>query len=233
MAKKGGAWKVAYADFATAMMAFFLVMWITGQSKPIKQSAAEYFDDPFGVKKGKLSTSVKGPKEAVTHGRLETGRGPAKGLAMGDIKSTKPPKPRGVAATKPPRMMIFHDFTRTRSLGTGVVFAGDSADLGATARARLDALIPLLLGKMNKVEIQGYTATPLSRPEDGAIDPWRLCYERCQSTMNYLTLRGIDPERIQLCLDGEMESNPAANDRTRRDEKYFVEVFATDVLINR
>ena len=32
----GGAWKVAYADFVTAMMAFFLVMWLVGQSKAIK-----------------------------------------------------------------------------------------------------------------------------------------------------------------------------------------------------
>ena len=35
--KGGGAWKVAYADFVTAMMAFFLVMWIVGQDKPVKQ----------------------------------------------------------------------------------------------------------------------------------------------------------------------------------------------------
>ena len=33
--KGGGAWKVAYADFVTAMMAFFLVMWITAQSKQV------------------------------------------------------------------------------------------------------------------------------------------------------------------------------------------------------
>jgi len=45
----GGAWKVAYADFVTAMMAFFLVMWITGQSKPVKQAVAQYFEDPLGM----------------------------------------------------------------------------------------------------------------------------------------------------------------------------------------
>jgi chemotaxis protein MotB len=45
----GGAWKVAYADFVTAMMAFFLVMWLTSQSKPIKAAVAGYFRDPAGV----------------------------------------------------------------------------------------------------------------------------------------------------------------------------------------
>src|SRR5215217_4537512 len=46
--KGGGAWKVAYADFVTAMMAFFLVMWIVAQNKPVKEAIAGYFRDPTG-----------------------------------------------------------------------------------------------------------------------------------------------------------------------------------------
>jgi chemotaxis protein MotB len=42
----GGAWKVAYADFVTAMMAFFLVMWIVGQSQEVKAAIAGYFQNP-------------------------------------------------------------------------------------------------------------------------------------------------------------------------------------------
>lgn len=42
----GGAWKVAYADFVTAMMAFFLVMWICGQDQKIRQAVSHYFNDP-------------------------------------------------------------------------------------------------------------------------------------------------------------------------------------------
>jgi chemotaxis protein MotB len=42
----GGAWKVAYADFVTAMMALFIVLWIVGQSKQVKQYVANYFKDP-------------------------------------------------------------------------------------------------------------------------------------------------------------------------------------------
>lgn len=48
-AKGGGAWKVAYADFVTAMMAFFLVMWITSQDQKIKQAVARYFVNPMGI----------------------------------------------------------------------------------------------------------------------------------------------------------------------------------------
>ena len=42
----GGAWKVAYADFVTAMMAFFLVMWLVSQSTETKAAVAGYFRNP-------------------------------------------------------------------------------------------------------------------------------------------------------------------------------------------
>jgi chemotaxis protein MotB len=44
----GGAWKVAYADFVTAMMALFSVLWILSSSKPVKEAIAGYFKDPSG-----------------------------------------------------------------------------------------------------------------------------------------------------------------------------------------
>ena len=52
MAGGGGAWKVAYADFVTAMMAFFLVMWIGAQDVKVRQSVANYFVDPSGKREG-------------------------------------------------------------------------------------------------------------------------------------------------------------------------------------
>src|SRR3954468_4836815 len=51
-AHHGGAWKVAYADFVTAMMAFFMVMWILGMDQQLKQSIEGYFSNPVGFKKG-------------------------------------------------------------------------------------------------------------------------------------------------------------------------------------
>jgi chemotaxis protein MotB len=49
----GGSWKVAYADFVTAMMAFFLVMWLSAQDQSVKQAVANYFNrtDPIGASK--------------------------------------------------------------------------------------------------------------------------------------------------------------------------------------
>jgi flagellar motor protein MotB len=49
--KSGGSWKVAYADFVTAMMAFFMVMWIGSQDQKTRQAVANYFVDPSGSAK--------------------------------------------------------------------------------------------------------------------------------------------------------------------------------------
>ena len=48
----GGSWKVAYADFVTAMMAFFMVMWILGMDQQLRQAIEGYFSNPVGYKKG-------------------------------------------------------------------------------------------------------------------------------------------------------------------------------------
>lgn len=54
----GGAWKVAYADFVTAMMAFFLVMWILGLNQDSRKAIAAYFNDPSGMVKGKAGGKI-------------------------------------------------------------------------------------------------------------------------------------------------------------------------------
>ena len=63
----GGAWKIAYADFVTAMMAFFLLMWLLGStSKAQKEGISEYFRTPLkvalmgGTSVGASDTLIKG-----------------------------------------------------------------------------------------------------------------------------------------------------------------------------
>ncbi|MGQ0766188.1 MAG: flagellar motor protein MotB [Gemmatimonadota bacterium] len=48
----GGSWKVAYADFVTAMMAFFMVMWILGMDENTRKAIEGYFSNPIGFRKG-------------------------------------------------------------------------------------------------------------------------------------------------------------------------------------
>ncbi len=61
----GGAWKVAYADFVTAMMAFFMVMWLMNSSQKVQESVGAYFRDPTG--KGKETGSgMAGSGESIS-----------------------------------------------------------------------------------------------------------------------------------------------------------------------
>ena len=73
----GGAWKIAYADFVTAMMAFFLLMWLLGStSKGDLQGIASYFSNP--VKVSLMGGDGAGDSTSIIQGggpRLETSKG--------------------------------------------------------------------------------------------------------------------------------------------------------------
>ena len=60
----GGAWKVAYADFVTAMMALFIVLWLMNSSKPVQEAVGGYFRDPNGVAQ-KKGTALGGAGETA------------------------------------------------------------------------------------------------------------------------------------------------------------------------
>src|ERR1700742_3310852 len=74
MSKKGhhgGAWKVAYADFTTAMMALFIVLWLTSQDQRIKDAVERAFRNPFSsVTKDSVGLIPSKDTQAV---RTETG----------------------------------------------------------------------------------------------------------------------------------------------------------------
>lgn len=58
----GGAWKVAYADFVTAMMALFIVLWLLNSSKQVQEAVGGYFKDPTGTSK-KVGSNMMGVGE--------------------------------------------------------------------------------------------------------------------------------------------------------------------------
>ena len=83
----GGAWKVAYADFVTAMMAFFLLMWLLGSTtKAQRQGIADYFKTPLkvamsgGEGSGDASSIIKGGGKDLTHqtGQIKRGDEPSR-----------------------------------------------------------------------------------------------------------------------------------------------------------
>lgn len=81
----GGAWKVAYADFVTAMMALFMVLWIIGQNKEVIQATADYFKDPVAyeheVLMGQRSLSGEGAEGSEDTGVSKISKEELKKLA--------------------------------------------------------------------------------------------------------------------------------------------------------
>jgi chemotaxis protein MotB len=63
----GGAWKVAYADFVTAMMALFIVLWLMNSSKQIQEAVGGYFKDPTGTAKKVGSDQVGAAENFVVN----------------------------------------------------------------------------------------------------------------------------------------------------------------------
>jgi chemotaxis protein MotB len=61
----GGSWKVAYADFVTSMMAFFLVMWLMVQPEDVREHVAGYFQDPTGYKQGGYKSILPGKGTSI------------------------------------------------------------------------------------------------------------------------------------------------------------------------
>ena len=74
----GGAWKVAYADFVTAMMALFIVLWLLNTSKPVKEAIAGIFPRSLGNRwktrhqqRGTRRKIYSNPSSQRGHGQIE------------------------------------------------------------------------------------------------------------------------------------------------------------------
>ena len=202
--KGGGAWKVAYADFVTAMMAFFMVMWLVAQSKPMKEAIASYFNDPSG----------KNPRQGngKSNGMLNKDtppppapRGPLKGTGHRQaVAKTTSDDGKGRGAS---RQVVAMNLRNNNDLVVEAIVTFDegSADLDARARQSLDRLAEDLIGKWSKIEIRGHTSPRPLPPDSKYHDDWQLSFARSVVVMKYLTDKGIEPKRFRLSECGANE----------------------------
>jgi chemotaxis protein MotB len=192
--KGGGAWKVAYADFVTAMMAFFMVMWLLSQDAKVKDAVALHFRNPYG--QFAVGDSLMAPRhQQHFKDRVKPTRG-----SSSPAPETTGPK------TRKPYTLTLHRGDRT-IVGTVVTFSADATELNDTARDQLQGFIPRIHGKPQKIEIRGHALRRASQSThaNNEPDPWKLSYERCINTMTYLVEQGISPERLRLSQAGAFE----------------------------
>ena len=95
----GGAWKVAYADFVTAMMALFIVLWIVANNVTVRASVADYFRDP-----GAMHKTSSGVMNGVNSMKPFSDAQPTPPV----VPPNQPPQPTGTAS--PPQQAEMEKF---------------------------------------------------------------------------------------------------------------------------
>jgi chemotaxis protein MotB len=185
----GGAWKVAYADFVTALMALFIVLWLMGSSQQVKQAVAGYFNDPKGT--GKLTgTTLSGTGKASS----STGR-------MQNLKSKldQQIKARGELQklSKQIDMTITSEGLRIELIEgkNGTFFESGNAKLNARGQELLALLAAELKTLPNSLLIEGHTdARPYS--SDDSYSNWDLSADRANSARRLLQRDGVRSNQV-------------------------------------
>jgi chemotaxis protein MotB len=186
----GGAWKVAYADFVTAMMALFIVLWLTSADEKVKEAVSAYFNNPTGP--GTLT------------GLAAAGAGNAIELPKEDMAKLREKIQQALAQTPNFRDLKDHveititaDGLRIELLETeaGMFFESGRAvptESGAELLARLAGE----LGKMpNGMLLEGHTD---SKPfgGDGTYSNWELSTDRANAARKLMEAHGLRPEQV-------------------------------------
>jgi len=186
----GGAWKVAYADFVTAMMALFIVLWLMNSSKQIQDAVGGYFKDPSGTSK-MVGTDQRGSGEnfSVTKDNMaELKEQLQKSVRrMNDFDKLKDQI----------QMTVTAEGLRIELLetATGTFFSSGSVRPNDDGKALL-VLLAQELGKLpNKLSIEGHTD---SKPyaKSGDYGNWELSSDRANSARRIMQESGVREDQV-------------------------------------
>ncbi len=189
----GGAWKVAYADFVTAMMALFIVLWLLNTSKPVREAIAGYFRDPAGTA-GQLGTSTVGPGEKFVPTPVPTDE---MAKLKDEIEKAMRQLPNFDKFKNQIEIKVTPEGLRIELLesATGTFFDLGVPNPNANGKELLD-LLAGELGKLpNKISIEGHTD---SKPFSGKHDygNWELSTDRANSARRLMQQEGLGDKQV-------------------------------------
>jgi chemotaxis protein MotB len=186
----GGAWKVAYADFVTAMMSLFIVLWLLNTSPQIKKAVAGYFNDPrsSGKQTGTLSLG-SGESISIDKQNVEKLKQEIEKAILKQADLTKLSKQIDITVTgEGLKIDLIED-------QGGTFFESGSPKLSANGVALLNLLAAQLKVLPNRLLIEGHTdAQPYS--SDTGYTNWELSSDRANSARHLLQQGGIGPSQI-------------------------------------
>jgi chemotaxis protein MotB len=202
----GGAWKVAYADFVTAMMAFFLVMWIVGQSNPLKAGLARYFRDPgaftsgTGDATGVLPGAPTGVQESATtlsEDQAVTAAQAVLERAADRLRQAFQRMPEFANIKDRIQIEVTPEGLRIELVDT----SNDSFfEVGQAALKRetveVLAIIAAELGRLpNSVAVEGHTDSRAFA--GGGYGNWELSTERANAARRAMEENGLNPTQVE------------------------------------
>ena len=205
----GGAWKVAYADFVTAMMAFFLVMWLVAQSNAVKAAVAGYFRDPGIFEYEKSNSPIAGgengvdpdapPKIRTSDSKVVVGVGDAKALEKmaGQIQQMLEETPEFKNLKKQIEIQMTADGLRIELLeGAESTFFDSGSSHVKTETERLLSAIAKELGDLqNPIILEGHTdAQPFSK--SGVYTNWELSADRANAARRIMEQGGLHGHQV-------------------------------------
>lgn len=186
----GGAWKVAYADFVTGMMALFIVLWLMNSNAQVKEAVAGYFRDPAGT--GKLA----GTDKAGTDKTIEVSKDNMENLKRELEKAIKT-LPKFQAMKDQISITVTSEGLRIELMETkaGMFFESGNArptDVGVG----LMRLMAGELGKLpNRLLIEGHTdAAPYVG--NGAYTNWELSSDRANQARQLMQASGLKDGQV-------------------------------------
>lgn len=186
----GGAWKVAYADFVTAMMALFIVLWLLSSDEKVKKAVGGYFQDPTGQGK-QVGSTMAGTGEGILVNQDDMSQLKQK------LEAAMKSLPQIDQLKKNVEMTVTNEGLRIELLEKegGLFFESGSAKPSAKG-AELLHLLAVQLSKLpNGLLIEGHTdAKPYA--SDNGYSNWELSADRANSARKQLSEAGIPVERI-------------------------------------
>jgi chemotaxis protein MotB len=187
----GGAWKVAYADFVTAMMSLFIVLWLMGSSTKVKKAVAGYFNDPKGSGQ-LLGTTVTGTGitlEEASDSQLQN----LKKKLEEEIKARKELE----KLSKQIEMTITPEGLRIELIEgkNGTFYELGSPKLSMSGQELLALLAAELKTLPNSLLIEGHTdSTPYA--SDSGYSNWDLSADRANSARRLLQQDGVRVDQV-------------------------------------
>lgn len=186
----GGAWKVAYADFVTAMMSLFIVLWLTSSNDAVKKSVAGYFNDPKGT------STLEGSSRAGVGNNVPISKADLKELKERLLASAQT-LPNFERLKKQIEISASPDGLRIELMEEpgGTFFESGSATPTPAMREFL-TLIAKELGKMpNKLSIEGHTDARRYSTVDG-YGNWELSADRANAARRVMQNAGIGQDQV-------------------------------------